>query len=119
MLVESDEAAFLDGADDHLDAILGARATGQLQLAVVLIRPECRQRVEGLGVVEREAALPMVGCLRGDHLHDAVPVFEGFLDATCEEVDACLTILGDFLAYHLERPLRAWRALLEAPAEDA
>jgi len=37
-------------------------------------------------------------------------------DAPCEEVDACLTILGDFLHYHLERPLRAWRALLEAPA---
>ena len=31
--------------------------------------------------------------------------------ARAEDQAACLTILGDFLAYHLERPLRAWTTL--------
>ncbi len=32
-------------------------------------------------------------------------------DADCGEVDQCLTILGDFLHYHLERPPKAWHML--------
>ena len=37
-------------------------------------------------------------------------------NATCEAVDDCLTILGEFLHYHLERPPKAWRALVETQA---
>jgi DNA repair protein RecO len=31
--------------------------------------------------------------------------------ANCGEVEQCLTILGDFLHYHLERPPKAWHLL--------
>jgi len=33
------------------------------------------------------------------------------LDADCENTEACLTILGEFLHYHLERPPKAWQLL--------
>lgn len=36
---------------------------------------------------------------------------EKHLIANCGEVEQCLTILGDFLHYHLERPPKAWHLL--------
>lgn len=36
---------------------------------------------------------------------------EKHLIANCREVEQCLTILGDFLHYHLERPPKAWHLL--------
>jgi len=33
------------------------------------------------------------------------------LEAGCENTEGCLTILGEFLHYHLERPPKAWQLL--------
>ena len=48
--VEGHEAALLGRADDHLDVVARPRATGELDLHVVLIAPEPRDRIERLGL---------------------------------------------------------------------